>query len=354
MEKNRKEVREIHRLLKKTVVSPEVLSKWYSGDGKELQTVLKPLIQYTLHHTPDKLYRMRMVSDYALDALENDEVYLSRADLFNDPFDGFLSFDAEKLRNSIAQKLSYETMNQYLINNGISFPMGNLYQTKEDFLDNFQLKRDEFIENCSSILPNVTGELQKNTYIASLTENIASPVMWAHYAKNHTGFALEYQFRKDMFEPQLMTVPNEDFNWYGWRSILPVFYSDTRADGTELADWLALCKWFDAYSESAHKEYDMSRYLSDMLLKTKLCLQKAAEWAYEQEWRLMISHNWPNYVGTKTCHLIYPASAIYLGDRISKWNKTLLIGIAKAKNIPVYQMYMDQAGKEYKMEYRPI
>ena len=351
---NSREVKEIHRLLKNAVVTPDAIYKWYNGDKEQLCTILNPIMQYSLHHTPDKLYRMRAVSDNALDALDKDEVYLTRADLFNDPYDSYLTFDAEKMKRSIAEKLSDENMNRVLAERDVRFPMGELFKTKEEYLTFFQTKRGEFIDNCATIFPGVTVELQKNTYVASLTENIASPVMWAHYAKNHTGFALEYQFRKDMFSPQTMTVPNEDYNWYGWRSILPIYYSETRADGTELADWFALCKWFNCFEEQEHKEYDMSRYLPDLLLKTKLCLQKSAEWAYEHEWRLMISHNWPNYLGPKTCHLIYPVSGIYFGEKISRWNKKLLENIAKEKNIPVFQMYMDQSGKEYKMEYRAV
>lgn len=350
---NKREVKEIHKLLKKTIVHPDVFVKWCCGERDELIRILKPLEQYIWHHYPDKLFRFRTINNYSLDALENDSVYMTRADLFNDPYDGFLSFDAVKMKCSIADNLSDEKMERVLSERNVQFPMGELFKTKDEYLKDFRKKRADFLKECSTILPNVTVELQRNTYVASLTENIASPVMWAHYAKNHSGFAIEYQFREEMFSLQPMIVPNEDYNWYGWRSILPVFYSNTRADGTMLASWLSLCKWFNAYLGSEHKEFDMSQYLTDLLLKTKLCLQKSEEWSYEREWRLMISHNWPNYVGNKACHLCYPPSGIYLGDKISKWDKRLLFDIAKAKKIPVYQMYLDQAGKEYKMEYKP-
>jgi len=121
-----------------------------------------------------------------------------------------------------------------------------------------------------------------------------------------------------------------------------------------LADWLALCKWFNYLLGEERLNIDMSAYLPDMLLKTKVCLQKSLEWAYEREWRLMITHNWPNQVGAKSIHIIYPPSAIYLGDRISEIDSAKLKEIAGGKSIPVYQIYIDRSGKEYKMEFRAV
>ena len=350
MIKNSKEVKEIHRLLANTIVSSDCLHKWFDGSKEELPMVLAPLERYTKHHTPNKLYKMRAMTDRAIDALENDKIYLTRADFFNDPYDCFLSFDSERLKSAIKRNLSDESMDSFVSRYGLSFPTGNGNPGIDDYFCTFKSKRDEFFDKCSVNLSDITEELQTNTYVASLTESIHSPVMWAHYADNHKGFAIEYEFRKEMFFPQPMIVPNESFNWYGWRTLLPVYYSDLRQDGTALAEWLSLCKWTNFLYGEDKRDLDMSVYLSDMLLKTKLCLQKSSEWAYEHEWRLMITHNWPNYIGAISTHIFYPPSGIFLGDRISEQDSSCLIAIAKKKKIPVYRMYINQAGKEYKME----
>ncbi len=351
---NSKEVKEIHRLLRNSIIHPEAVRKWFEGSKEDLARELSPLDNYFVHHYPSSLFKLKPVSEKALEALQKDELYLTRADHFNDPYDCFLSFDAEGLKNAIENHLSDVNMISTLEANGVHFPTDSANLSIESFFDLFHSKKNEFLQSCSNILPVITKELQENTYISSLTENIDSPVMWAHYADYHKGFAIEYQFRADMFPPQPMIVPNDNYNWYGWRSILPVYYSSERMDGTDMADWLALCKWLESLFGGEHKEIDMSVFLPDMLLKTKLCLQKASEWAYEREWRLMVTHNWPNQIGADSINIIYPPSAIYLGDRITDQDSNKLKEIAIKKGIPIYQMYIDQAGKDYKLEMRKI
>ena len=350
MFKNSKEAKHIHKLLKRTIVSPEAFYKWSNNEPEELSKTLAPLNNYITHHAPSKLYKMRTASDMAFDALEKDKLYLTRADYFNDPYDCFLTFDIEKLKSLILRNLSDEKMSHFIANSGIPLPIGDDFPTVDAILKVFRSKRAEFLEKCASILPDVTVELQKNTYVASLTENIISPVMWAHYANNHKGFAIEYQFRTDMFSPHPIITPDKGLTWHGWKSILPVYYSKNRLDGSSLAEWFALCKWWNTLCVDKKIDCDMSNYLPDLLLKTKLCLQKSMEWAYEREWRLTIANNWPNHIGAESAHIFYPPTGIYLGERISSQNSMRLKEIAQEKNIPVYQMYIDHSGKEYKME----
>ena len=168
-------------------------------------------------------------------------------------------------------------MCQWITDNGITFPLGNTFQSLDDFLLFLSKHRKEFINQSVDLLPTISGKLQSNTYVASLTNTIQSPIMWAHYACNHEGFAIEYQFPPEFFSPSPMLVPNSDYNWYGWRSLLPVLYDERRADGTQLAEWYALCEWHNLIIGEERKEYDMNWALPDLLLKTKLCLIKALE-----------------------------------------------------------------------------
>jgi len=347
--KNSPRTEKIHKLLDSTIVPPEALYEWPDKSDR-LFHILKPLNEYFVQNCPKKLYKMRTVNERSLQALENEYVFLTRADHFNDPYDCFLTFNVEELKERIAQYLSNESMEETLAQNKIHFPVGELFPDKNSFLKIFEHQRTVFLQMSDQNLKEVSSDLQSNTYVASLTENIQSPVLWAHYAHNHEGFAIEYQFRSEMFCPRPMIVTNFDYPCYGWCSILPIHYSEFRADATQLASWLALCKWTKFLFKEEYINYDLSPYLTDLLLKTKLCLKKSLDWAYEHEWRLMISHNWPNQIGADSSQMPYPPSAIYLGERISDDNKKRLKEIAKRKSIPVYQMYINQSGKKYQME----
>lgn len=351
--KNNPNVDAIHRVLGETIVPYNAVQDFFErNDTSALVRMMKPLADCTEQHSPQKLFKLRTVSEKSLEALTDEKLYLTRADFFNDPYDCFLSFNHNKLKETISRHLSDESMNSFIKSSGLTFAAESGLINQTFYYHMFHLKRDAFFDICDEILTHTTTVLQSNTYIASLTENIQSPVLWAHYANNHEGFAIEYQFRKTMYCPHPVVMVDTGIQSTGWRSILPVYYSLTRADGTELAEWLALCKWHEFLFEEAHDKYDLSIFLPDLLLKTKLCLQKSVEWAYEQEWRMLVSYNWPNTIGAESATLFYPPSAIYLGDRISDENSSRLKQIANQKGIPVYRMAVDHSNYKYQLEIR--
>lgn len=94
--------------------------------------------------------------------------------------------------------------------------------------------------------------------------------------------------------------------------------------------------------------------MPDSLLKAKLCLQKAKTWTYEQEWRLTLSHEWPNDIVSAHAHIQKEISGVYLGSRMDVDKRERLIEVARAKRVPVYEMYIDPHSKMYEMSYRPI
>ena len=69
---------------------------------------------------------------------------------------------------------------------------------------------------------------------------------------------------------------------------------------------------------------------------------------------MIFSLEWPNQSEEDTAYIDYPASAVYLGCRMESDMKKRIINVAKEKNIPVFQMYIDYSSKEYKLSCRPI
>ena len=66
------------------------------------------------------------------------------------------------------------------------------------------------------------------------------------------------------------------------------------------------------------------------------------------------TREWPNDIVNTNAPRNKKAAAIYLGERMLQDHKDELIQIARDKNIPVYEMYIDYASKEYAMKYREI
>ena len=67
-------------------------------DKKQDEQKLTDAIQY-----PQHLYRFRPVSFSSLDGLQNNKLYFSSADHYDDPFDSFLHIDIPRIENEVKE-----------------------------------------------------------------------------------------------------------------------------------------------------------------------------------------------------------------------------------------------------------
>ena len=123
--------------------------------------------------------------------------------------------------------------------------------------------------------------------------------MWSHYANNHKGFCIEYDFSEDNFIFQQLS---------------PVLYVD--------------------------KLYDINDNTCNERLFEFCSLLKGVEWRYEKEWRIVI-----NSENLEKEYVKVPKpTAIYLGACIENLNSVQLRYFAKQNNIEVHQMAMSREG----------
>ena len=88
-------------LLEITIV-PQTLSE--SGQ----RILFKPLLELALSIVPAKLYRYRPCSEEQFDAFNNDAIYASTADKFNDPYDCLIKVDRKFVMDSVRNGASKE------------------------------------------------------------------------------------------------------------------------------------------------------------------------------------------------------------------------------------------------------
>ena len=124
---------------------------------KIFQTEIIPITQKQL---PKTLYKFISLTENEKDnynkltSLENNQIWFSRIDKLNDPFDGYSCC--------------------YL----------------KDFIDPEKYENiDEFIEAWNNYL----NKLRQELYSTSFTKCIDSIPMWAHYSNNFSGFCLEFE-----------------------------------------------------------------------------------------------------------------------------------------------------------------
>ena len=155
------------------------LHKLKLASDDELKELLKRSIYYTIAQTNNSTYQnlecyvYRSLNDYMIESFKNETLSMSSPTTFNDPFDCPI----------------LELLNQY--GDEISKLMRKAYQECLKitcFVKNLQLVPVIDEEGNPTRLPK--HENDPDEYLNEL--------MWAHYAKNHTGICIKYHFRNDI------------------------------------------------------------------------------------------------------------------------------------------------------------
>ncbi|MGG3998757.1 DUF2971 domain-containing protein [Anoxybacillus kestanbolensis] len=279
---------------------------------------------------PSSLYKYRAFNDYSIDNLRRDEVWFNPASNFNDPYDCALTINQteyleENLKSamlkalpSIIEKFIKEEIPEDELKNLEQKQFVDVFKYILSLDKNLQGRSKEISEFAEAVIElieeehnkqvqSMTEKMQQGMLISCFSEIHDSILMWSHYANNHTGFCLEYNFKKQGVDSVLT------------RLLQPVIYSDQMFDMTN-------------YLKQALK----NRYNFNNLISTYAAIVKSTEWSYEKEWRIVL----PLGEGKGFNRPFFQPEAVYLGTRMSRENKETIINIAKQKQISVYQMKM--------------
>ncbi len=324
---------------------------------EEFDIQILPLIQFIGKNIPNQLYKFRACTDYSIEAFEKNELWLSKADLFNDPHDSLFFFDKNAILASIEKMFSSGTVlsmmdlikqgqypNVELQKRGMeAFPSLDAQQLTDimrQSIPNFA----EFLTQCFS---SAKAGIRERIKMVCLSESIKSPLMWAHYADNHKGFAIGYDFRNNNVT-QCSNCPNRSCINIKLGTIYPVVYSDKRYDATKYGQWIVEQQLNHMLGMPVEDHYN------DSFLFIKAALHKSKDWSYESEWRIICSTPNPTVELKDRYPIIKPPIAIYFGSQIPDFYRKMLTLLADKKGIQKYQMYVKDYSSKYELDYMPI
>lgn len=288
-----------------------------------------------------KLYRYRtfnseMINDYSyihngviniekwkFEAFEG-LVFPSSPLYFNDPYDCEFCFQPEVLDCTIERttyiqllerkfSLKQDEKNRLLYSDNIERALDIVLQAHGERLS--ASWKDIILE----ALSNGMEEIRDAVRVVCLSEVFDSMLMWSHYAQNHTGYCLEYDFSEaDMF----------------YKHLYPVVYTK------------------DRYAVSKD---EMSNGNTEWIYRSTC--RKADVWSYEKEWRI-VTANYDKIMAQKQQYtdrkyvldLRNNVKAFYLGSKSSEEFREEIIRFGKTKRIPVYQMVLSHNSYELKAE----
>lgn len=259
---------------------------------------------------PKKIYKYCYFDEnnYAIENLIQNKFYLNSPDYFNDPYDCFICYFfndtmLDLATHYIENSCNIDDIDKQKIFNLLSdgfniFEIKNKYKTDDIIAEEIDFIIEDIQNEIENIfIKKIRDYFYKYMRISCFSEKCNNILMWAHYAKNHTGFCIEYDLahlKFDKFKEKLY----------------PVFYSNKPIRKFE--------------SESDIKDY--SFFLMTALTKFK-------DWAYEKEWRFLSN-------STENDFFIMPhkPSKIYLGSKINDENRNKITQICKQKKIACHKM----------------
>lgn len=278
-------------------------------------------------HLPSVLYRYKSPTNYAFAELESGDAYLSSPDSFNDPFDSALTFAHEDVSETVMRGLAWKGIVGLLTPRPTQKELGEVRAARSPLkaLADLVLRRDERMppkrrrvfadvlmgildEHGRHLVRQLSEHVQGGLRVCSLSEDPSSVLMWSHYAQQHQGFCIEYpltMLRGD--DPRRLLL-------------YPVVYRADLLDVTPHLSWAA-----------EHKDFNN-------LIAIVAATQKAIEWAYEKEWRLV--HVFGDLIPRN--YAMPTPSRVLLGARASGDTEAKVTELAAARGIPVFRMAASQ------------
>lgn len=171
------------------------------------------------------------------------------------------------------------------------------------------LNPNESVVEVQNIMVNkvMNTVLPETIRVSCFSEVNNSILMWSHYADNHKGFCLEYDF-KELEEGSKIS---------GF--MFPVIYQK------------------EFYSQALNIQ-ELNNI--NPLILFYFLIVKSKEWRYEKEWRLI---DFNNTLASKDTPMVkLKPKSIYIGTNMEKDKRSKLIEIAREKGIRVYQIMMKE------------
>lgn len=312
------------------------------SDDTNVDEVVKLINKAVKNCSPKMLYKYRSCSKRSVREFRKDRLSAVSPSLFNDPYDCLLRYERPE-DNGPMKKTQFEQLVDYYNRTGYLpedfekyLPLAWVDELKKN-IKQYNAGEWTFQENDESSNFDEKFFFEKNALIpcsnflcdfsrvSCFSERNDSILMWSHYADEHKGFVLGYDFRTD-------------FNKEVLDSLYPVIYSKKRYDATDAIRYLV--------GELVKMRNNINQ---DQLFILAAALYKSKDWSYEKEWRIISYGNKEDFVRIN----LHPSCICY-GSRIDSKDFDELHEIAMDKGIKEYNSYVDRTSSCYKMRLKRI
>lgn len=325
--------------------------------------------EWLIKNIPNKLYRFRPCTEYAIAALENDEILGTVASKQNDIMEYLPYFNWNKIYEDIESILNNIDNFQSLLNSVKSDKIPLIIQKQlnqsdiENLKDNISknINDDNAKVIMNQLYTNLVNQIKQNEneylklalnqisitasmlFISCFSEENDFSYLWGNYADNNRGFCIEYNMKNYLSKClEKCDSPKKCSKFHSTLQLAPVIYSSSKPDASSVLSNIII----EDISKKSGKEPKQYLY-QDNNIANNLAFYKSDKWV-EKEWRLLAWNQTAEVKEYECIHRSIQPTAIYLGPKISKENQNKLIDICKRKNIPCFKAFPDYFSAEYK------
>lgn len=352
-----------------------IKSNYHNREIIESYSFTNDLLMERLELIPKKLYKYREYNDYNIDSLENDYIWFSPPSECDDDFDCTVHYDLAKqfsqikefvfshiddfillfitiaLKNrNIKNKFTKEQIKsireacfssegviikekakEYLVLHGEDESL-KLVETVMSKIKGCLNDNTEDFEHVALMLMDVINGIndhtRKKTMIYCLCETYKNEALWSKYAKENTGYCIEYSFESIKHKDK-SDIKNLFY-------LMPVYYGKKK-------EYKIVSFFEDGMNKHLFKNDIDNGYSEDDIIELNVQLQtKNYSWSWQKEWRIALKFENNN-------RQPFPfISKIILGCNAKDELKEKLINICKLKKIPLYIQYKSSSNSEYK------
>lgn len=231
---------------------------------------------------------------------------------FNDPYDCDIVVEKSFLNEKWYREMVMAAVNQQM---PLSEQEKELFCTASDLKAAIESVLDESLPSTlvSKVYRDVSDifhDIKDDWRVACFSETNKSILMWSHYAENHTGFCIEYDFNQSSLNLK--------------KRFHPVYYSEDR--------YFIPGSFANGDNESANQAIYGAPF------------HKSSIWDYEQEWRMVFhkkelhgfsSDGKYNYIPAQDC-----ITAVYLGTKAPIEKCKEICAHYERTHVKVYHMRM--------------
>lgn len=305
-----------------------------------------------IYKPPTMLCRFRSVNQNTLQQLQENKVYFSSADYYDDPFDTYFYLNHAEIKRQLEQLewLMKNCTDEQLCDGFDQMYGGNINREIISLAIEEARKNPFDYQQLEKNISQIKHDIQKQVFSVCFCDDFKNETLWLKYADNHRGFVLNFDMTDSKVFPykgEQNTYDNKYVYLKNPPNVYPIYYSDCKYDATKYAIGVQALSMIPPCMEEANPHIYQQQRNALLWEIERISLIKKKCHENDQEWRMLCP-----FVGHLRPVIDMKPTSIALGLRMPEYERRLVVSAAKVAGIEsINEMYIDEMDE---LQTRPI